>query len=463
MLLLVLAVTFSLLFSFVCSISEATLLSVGPARVEQLAQAGSRLGRLLQRYRAEPDRPIAAILIVNTISNSGGAAIATAQFTTAFPGVSEAWFAAFFVVTVLAVTEIVPKTVGVVHADSLAIPITGVVQVMIVAVWPMLFLTRWLARLFARADGGPTTSLDEIRVMATAGMSQGAFGQITGELIEQKGVARHVGIEGVDHPVSPGPHAAIEVVLIAVGVGVAGDVEPARRHPLAIPRRSEKSINLRGKRIGGGVSLKCGEFLRGRRQTGQVKGHPPQPGPPRCRWTRLETFLRQPSAHKPINRTPIAVRAVQCGRAVDLGQVWLDRWFKRPVGCPGSPLINPASHPFDLSSGELTPRFRRWHPQVIVAAGDSLEQFAGRRITRHDRRFGGGLFLIEPQIGLPLVSIWTVTGKAVRGQDRQDLAAEIDRRFFARLCSSQAGHKHDDRTRPRLHWHQQLCLWLPCL
>ena len=48
MLLLVLAVTFSLLFSFVCSISEATLLSVGPARVEQLAQAGSRLGKLLR-------------------------------------------------------------------------------------------------------------------------------------------------------------------------------------------------------------------------------------------------------------------------------------------------------------------------------------------------------------------------------------------------------------------------------
>ena len=184
MLLLVLAVTFSLVFSFACSISEATLLSVGPARVEQLAQGGSRLGKLLQRFRSEPDRPIAAILIVNTISNSGGAAIATAQFTTAFPGVSEAWFAAFFVVTVLAVTEIVPKTVGVVHADRLVIPITGVVQVMIVAVWPMLFLTRWLARCFARPEDGPSTSLDEIRIMATAGMSQGAFGKITGELIQ---------------------------------------------------------------------------------------------------------------------------------------------------------------------------------------------------------------------------------------------------------------------------------------
>ena len=183
MLLLVLAVTFSLVFSFACSISEATLLSVGPARVEQLAQGGSRLGKLLQRFRSEPDRPIAAppeLLIVLTIRI---AAIATAQFTTAFPGVSEAWFAAFFVVTVLAVTEIVPKTVGVVHADRLVIPITGVVQVMIVAVWPMLFLTRWLARCFARPEDGPSTSLDEIRIMATAGMSQGAFGKITGCLL----------------------------------------------------------------------------------------------------------------------------------------------------------------------------------------------------------------------------------------------------------------------------------------
>ena len=183
MLLFVVAVTLSLLLSFVSSISEATLLSVGPARVEGLAQEGSRLGKLLQRFRREPDRPIAAILVVNTISNSGGAALATAQFSEAFPGVPAAWFAACFVVTVLAVTEIVPKTIGVVHADALAIPITGIVQGMIVAIWPVLFVTRWLARMFARVDGGPTISLDEIRVMTTAGMAQGSFGQFTSELI----------------------------------------------------------------------------------------------------------------------------------------------------------------------------------------------------------------------------------------------------------------------------------------
>ena len=184
MLLLVLAVALSLLFSFLCSISEATLLSVGRARIETLAQSGSRLGKLLRQFREQPDRPIAAILIVNTISNSGGAAIATDQFVQTFPDTSPAWFAAFFVVTVLAVTEIVPKTIGVVHSDALALPVTGIVQTMIVVVWPMLFVTRWLARIVARADAGPDTSLDEIRVLTTAGMSQGAFGRITGELIQ---------------------------------------------------------------------------------------------------------------------------------------------------------------------------------------------------------------------------------------------------------------------------------------
>jgi len=84
-----------------------------------------------------------------------------------------------------------------VHADALALPVTGVVQVMIVAVWPLLFATRWLARLFARADGGPTTSLDEIRVLTSAGMTQGAFGRITGELIHNATKLRDLTAEDV--------------------------------------------------------------------------------------------------------------------------------------------------------------------------------------------------------------------------------------------------------------------------
>lgn len=183
MLLFFLATGFSLLFSFVCSLAEATLLSVGNARVEQLARAGSAAGLLLRRWKQHPDQPIAAILVLNTIANSGGAAIATDQFAHAFPGVSPAWFAAAFVVTVLTLTEIVPKTLGVVHANTLAVPTVLFVRTLAIALAPILFATRLVSRAFTSR---PTfqTSLEEIRLLATAGHSQGAFGPITAGLIQ---------------------------------------------------------------------------------------------------------------------------------------------------------------------------------------------------------------------------------------------------------------------------------------
>ncbi|MFY9345495.1 MAG: hemolysin family protein [Planctomycetota bacterium] len=183
MLLFVAVVALSLLFSFVCSLAEATLLSVGHAKIEALAQAGSRAGILLRRFRLEPDRPIAAILILNTVANSGGAAIATDQFAHAFPGVSPALFAAAFVVTVLAFTEILPKTIGVVHANAMAVPVAHVVHTMVTTLRPVIFLTRQISRLIARPGRSQSTSLEDIRVLTTVGMTQGAFGAITATLI----------------------------------------------------------------------------------------------------------------------------------------------------------------------------------------------------------------------------------------------------------------------------------------
>jgi CBS domain containing-hemolysin-like protein len=184
MLLFAVTVALSLLFSFFCSLSEATLLSVGHARVEAMAQSGTRAGILLRRFRLHPDRPIAAILVLNTIANSGGAALATEQFTRAFPDVSPAWFAAAFVVTVLTLTEIVPKTIGVVHANRLAGPVAYAVHGLTVALTPVLWLTRFLSRLFARPGRRMhATSLEDIRVLTSLGMSEGAFGQITANLI----------------------------------------------------------------------------------------------------------------------------------------------------------------------------------------------------------------------------------------------------------------------------------------
>jgi Mg2+/Co2+ transporter CorB len=78
---------------------------------------------LLRRFKQEPDRPIAAILVLNTIANSGGAAIATEQFGARVPGRQPGLVRGAFVVTVLTFTEIVPKTIGVVHANASGVPV----------------------------------------------------------------------------------------------------------------------------------------------------------------------------------------------------------------------------------------------------------------------------------------------------------------------------------------------------
>lgn len=63
--------------SFLCSIMEAVLLSVTPSYVA--AHQHTTTGRLLQRLKRDIDRPLAAILSLNTIAHTAGAAGAGAQ------------------------------------------------------------------------------------------------------------------------------------------------------------------------------------------------------------------------------------------------------------------------------------------------------------------------------------------------------------------------------------------------
>ncbi|MBL9079435.1 MAG: HlyC/CorC family transporter [Planctomycetes bacterium] len=184
MLLFVLAVALSLLVSFVCSISEATLLSVGAARVEALARTGSRAGQLMRRFKLEPDPPIGAILILNTVAHTGGATVAAAQYAVLFPQASAEWFAAAYVVAVLLFTEILPKSLGVAHASTLTVPVAWTVHGMVIVLRPVLAVTRVVSRMFVKAKATHAPSLEEIRILAAIGHSAGAFGPITAELLD---------------------------------------------------------------------------------------------------------------------------------------------------------------------------------------------------------------------------------------------------------------------------------------
>ena len=71
----------SIVASFLCSLWEATLLSITPSYAQLKLSEGTRTGRKLQAFKAEVDRPLAAILTLNTIAHTAGAIGVGAQAT----------------------------------------------------------------------------------------------------------------------------------------------------------------------------------------------------------------------------------------------------------------------------------------------------------------------------------------------------------------------------------------------
>jgi CBS domain containing-hemolysin-like protein len=177
------AVTSALVVSFMCSIFEAVLLSVSTAQVESLANSGAQSGRLMRRFKERIDVPISAILIVNTIAHTIGAAVAGASYEDVFDEGTLWIFSIVFTLAVLLFTEIIPKTLGVAHAARLASPVAYGIEALIVLLRPVVAVTEKISSLL-RGDAKPAvTSTEEIRLLAQLGRSQGAVGARTAGII----------------------------------------------------------------------------------------------------------------------------------------------------------------------------------------------------------------------------------------------------------------------------------------
>ena len=148
-----------------------------------MAKEGSRAGRILQRFKREPDVAIAAILILNTVAHTIGASVAGAKYAELFEAETLWIFALVFTVAVLILTEIVPKTIGITYNASLARPVALGVNALVVVFKPLLVITRGLSRLLRRGAQQPVTSLEEIRLLTAIGRSEGVVGPHTASMI----------------------------------------------------------------------------------------------------------------------------------------------------------------------------------------------------------------------------------------------------------------------------------------
>ena len=147
MLELVVAVSAAVLISAMCSLFEAVLYSVPLSHIESMAAEGRGAGRILQRLRQDVDRPISAILSLNTIANTAGASIAGAAALKVFGNEWLAYFSAFFTLAILMFSEVIPKTTGVVYNRTLSLVIARPVNFLVFIFSPLIWLTGLVTKL----------------------------------------------------------------------------------------------------------------------------------------------------------------------------------------------------------------------------------------------------------------------------------------------------------------------------
>ncbi len=186
----VLAVLLAIASSFICSVSEAVLLSLSHAQVEALGK--TRAAELLRGFKREIERPIAAILTLHTASHTVGVSLAGATYGNVFPPDTLWLFSLVFTVAVLIFGEILPKTIGVMFIGKLAAPVGYFVWVLVVVLRPILFLTHLVSDLVKPKEERPVTSVEEIRTLAELGRSEGVVGQRTADIIEGAAILREL-------------------------------------------------------------------------------------------------------------------------------------------------------------------------------------------------------------------------------------------------------------------------------
>lgn len=164
---LITAVTFSIVVSATCSITEAVLYSVPWSHIERLRSSGSKAGNLLFKLRSDVERPITAILTLNTVANTAGATLAGAAFTKVYGAEYMPYFAIGFTISILLFSEILPKTIGVSYANQISRFIAKPLNLLVLALGPVIYICSWMTRKLTPSHKGPNATEDDIRAIVT--------------------------------------------------------------------------------------------------------------------------------------------------------------------------------------------------------------------------------------------------------------------------------------------------------
>lgn len=197
---LILYVFIAVVISFICSVLEAVLLSVNTAYIENLISKGSPVGNMFKKLKEDVGKPLIAILTLNTIAHTIGAAGAGAQAAAVFGNAYLGVFSAILTLLILVFSEIIPKTIGA-HYWRELVPFTAYsLRFMTWFLYPFVKFAELLTRPFENKDSLTGLNRDEFIAMAELSTKEGLLGEQESQILKSLMALRTIKISDVMTP-----------------------------------------------------------------------------------------------------------------------------------------------------------------------------------------------------------------------------------------------------------------------
>ncbi|MCS5645786.1 MAG: hemolysin family protein [Candidatus Marinimicrobia bacterium] len=186
--------------SFLCSLLESFILSVTHAHISLVSKDRPALGKKLSHFKENINQPLSAILSLNTIANTVGAASVGAITLVEFGSNWVAIMSGILTLCILIFSEIIPKTVGALYWKKILVPATFAVQVLIIMTYPLVVFLEFLSKWLAKADNEDKVSREEVIAMAELGEDEGTIEESESTVIENVLMLDDISVEEVLTP-----------------------------------------------------------------------------------------------------------------------------------------------------------------------------------------------------------------------------------------------------------------------
>ena len=157
----------SIAMSALCSMLEATLLSTPLSYITGLEEQGIKGAARLKKLKQNPDRPISAILCLNTIANTVGASIVGSLVYEVYGDALVGAFSTIFTLAILFFSEIIPKTIGTSYWRSLALSASSIISGMIFIAYPLVWILEKFTKLISSRSEQVSVSREDISAMVS--------------------------------------------------------------------------------------------------------------------------------------------------------------------------------------------------------------------------------------------------------------------------------------------------------